>query len=158
MTHTNEPPGFPGWFKGDFLVRWGGEEFLVVAKNMETADAPSLAERVVGFDFVGGEPYEISNRIRVRRSCSVGYAPLPLQLRWPDRVGWEEVIDLADQALYAAKGSGRNCWVGVEDGEGGALPQHLNRQMAALIDAGKLRLRASVSLVVVREALAKAGS
>jgi hypothetical protein len=53
------------------------------------------------------------------RTCSIGFAAYPLLPGAPGRPDWEAVVDLADQALYVAKTSGRNGWVGVS-GAGGA--------------------------------------
>jgi hypothetical protein len=47
----------------------------------------------------------------VRTTCSVGYASYPFLRTDPDLLTWEQVLNLADSALYAAK-KRRNAWVG----------------------------------------------
>ncbi len=42
----------------------------------------------------------------------MGYTAFPLLPGNPDRFGWEQALELADQCLYAAKKSGRDGWVG----------------------------------------------
>jgi hypothetical protein len=46
-----------------------------------------------------------------RTTCSIGYSCYPFLHSDPERYPWEDVLGLADAALYAAKGT-RNTWVG----------------------------------------------
>jgi predicted signal transduction protein with EAL and GGDEF domain len=46
-------------------------------------------------------------------TCSIGYASYPFMNQAPDVVTWEQIINIADNALYAAKKSGRNAWIGI---------------------------------------------
>jgi diguanylate cyclase (GGDEF)-like protein len=94
----------------DYVVRWGGEEFLLVARSTSRVHAPRVAERIRAM--VGDEPFDLGNGTRLRKTCSVGFASFPYLPRKPDAVSWAEVVDLADQALYIAKQAGRNTWVG----------------------------------------------
>ena len=97
--------------RGDDLVaRWGGEEFLAFAPNVEGAELDQLAERIrvamnatpVALD--GGAPIEVS--------VSIGYAAFPLPASHVP-VTWEQAVNLADLSLYTAKNHGRNCAVGI---------------------------------------------
>lgn len=96
----------------DYQVRWGGEEFLVVARQVDRVQARHLAERLCQafsrntFVLPGGGP--------LRQSCSVGFACYPFLPHAPDVLSWLQVIDLADQALYLSKQAGRNTWRGLE--------------------------------------------
>jgi len=98
----------------DFLVRWGGEEFLLVARASDTAAAAALAERLRAT--VAGEPFDLGHGQQLRRTCSVGFAGLPFVAASPQRFGWSQVVELADHALYVAKREGRDRWVGVVSG------------------------------------------
>jgi hypothetical protein len=49
-----------------------------------------------------------------RLTCSLGFACFPFLSDQADEEAWENVVDLADRCLYAAKRSGRNGWVGLE--------------------------------------------
>jgi diguanylate cyclase (GGDEF)-like protein len=97
--------------KSDTLIRWGGEEFLVVSFPTRRSEAETLARRIMS-EF-SERPFDLGNSILVRKSCSVGWAPFPWFLGEPNALDYEEVLKLADRALYAAKDSGRNCSVGL---------------------------------------------
>jgi len=93
----------------DKVGRYGGEEFLLVLPDTDIEGAHILAERVRALmaDFTF-EPQDY------RGTVSIGVAS------WlPGNESWEALVSRADQALYAAKESGRNrvcCWQ--EDGKG----------------------------------------
>jgi two-component system, sensor histidine kinase ChiS len=96
--------------KADYIVRWGGEEFMVVARGLSREKAQHLASRiresVASLDIKVGEK-------NIKVTCSVGYAAYPLCTHSPECYTPEMVIKVADVALYAAKNSGRNAWIGV---------------------------------------------
>tara|TARA_R110002126_G_scaffold282396_3_gene430785 strand:- start:9921 stop:11990 length:2070 start_codon:yes stop_codon:yes gene_type:complete len=95
----------------DYLVRWGGEEFVAVARFIEREDASQLAGRFV--ESVHRAPFEVDEQLSLNVSCSVGYACYPLPADATTQP-WPALLRLADLCLYAAKYSGRNGWVGVQ--------------------------------------------
>lgn len=98
-------------FRGsDFLIRWGGEEFLAVARGASRAKAGELAERIR--TAVNGSPFHFNGNDPIDVTCSIGFAPYPFLCGRPDALSWKETLALADAALYAAKNGGRNAWVG----------------------------------------------
>lgn len=103
---------------GDDLVRWGGEEFLLVARGLGVDGARQLARTVR--DRVAAEALALRGHGHLQASVSVGFACLPFVAAAPQALDWEAVLSLADQALYAAKRLGRNRWVGLA--AGAALP------------------------------------
>jgi diguanylate cyclase (GGDEF)-like protein len=97
--------------KSDDLIRWGGEEFLIVSHEADRDQAGLLAERIVSV--VSREPADLGKGRQVFRTCSVGWAPFPW-LPWaPEAVGYDEVLRLADRALLLAKRSGRHQAIGL---------------------------------------------
>jgi diguanylate cyclase (GGDEF)-like protein len=110
--------------ESDYLVRWGGEEFLAVARDTDRAQAEELAERMRGV--VAAEPFRLDDGGEIAVTCSIGFACVPFELERPQARSWQQVVNLADLALYAAKRSGRNAWVGVHTAHGRAA---LGRQV-----------------------------
>lgn len=96
----------------DVLVRWGGEEFLIVSRYTDRTNAEWLAQRVLSA--VGDKPFSLGRSGQsIHRTCSVGWATFPWFPENPRALGYEEVLTLADRALHQAKESGRNCAVGM---------------------------------------------
>ena len=96
---------------GDHVVRWGGEEFLVVAQDVEPGGISLLADRIRAE--IEAHPFDLGLGKPVRQTCSVGLACFPVLLANPARFSWEQALELADQCLYEAKTGGRNRWVGI---------------------------------------------
>ncbi len=96
----------------DVLIRWGGEEFLLLSRAAERSEAENLAARVL--NAVGEDPYELPGAAQpVQRTCSVGWAPFPWFTEKPELVSYETILKMADRALYRAKDGGRNRAFGV---------------------------------------------
>jgi diguanylate cyclase (GGDEF)-like protein len=86
----------------DVIARWGGEEFLVLLRASDVTQARVAAERVLAG--VAGTPFRQAQG-PVEVTVSIGVAAsgeLPAGARADD------LLELADTRLYAAKGSGRN--------------------------------------------------
>jgi diguanylate cyclase (GGDEF)-like protein len=96
----------------DAVIRWGGEEFLLVSRYTDRQQAHVLAQRVL--DAVGCKPYQGEvTKADLRISCSIGWAVFPWIAEKPASVSHDQVLALADRALYLAKDSGRNRAVGL---------------------------------------------
>ncbi len=80
----------------DSLTRWGGEEFIVLMPDTGLSSASTLAERIR--ESLGGQLFEGVGRVTV----SIGVAEY---LPAASREAW---LERADQAMYRAKGAGRN--------------------------------------------------
>ncbi|CAJ0783332.1 hypothetical protein LMG7141_01376 [Ralstonia condita] len=80
----------------DAVIRWGGEEFMIVLEDCAQKDAVDLAER-------------IRDRVNAYEDAEVGSLSLSLGLATlaPDEA-IDKLISRADSALYDAKRSGRN--------------------------------------------------
>ncbi len=97
--------------ESDFLIRWGGEEFLVVCRSAEREDAVLMAGRILRS--IGGQEFDLGNDRKMVRTCSVGWAPLPWLPLECAELSVDEVLRLADRGLYLAKERGRNRSVGL---------------------------------------------
>jgi diguanylate cyclase (GGDEF)-like protein len=93
----------------DLVVRWGGEEFLILASKLTTEQTDQLAARVLAS--VGSTPV-MANNEALWVTASVGYACFPLP-PYAVPVTWEQAVNLADMALYTAKSQGRNRAIGL---------------------------------------------
>jgi diguanylate cyclase (GGDEF)-like protein len=137
---------------GDHLVRWGGEEFLVVAVGSSRQGAEQLAERMRAA--VADQAFRLDDGSTLHKTCSIGYACLPLAPQWPRALDWQQVLNVADAALYAVKAGGRNGWLGVVQAEA-ASPEALQARLRQPLD-GLLRqdedTEAAVRLVIRRHA------
>jgi diguanylate cyclase (GGDEF)-like protein len=108
----------------DVLIRWGGDEFLVVGRARDLDGVEALPERVrrmierTAFDLGDGQIAHIT--------CSIGFTCYPARVSDLHAVTLEQVVTLADRALYAAKKAGRNAWVGLL-GTAGATAERLAR-------------------------------
>jgi diguanylate cyclase (GGDEF)-like protein len=101
----------------DVLVRWGGEEFLIVSRYTDRREAELLAQRVLSA--VADTPFSVGpSGQTMRRTCSIGWAAFPWFPNDPRAVSYEEVLTIADRGLNRAKHSGRNCAVGMTPASG----------------------------------------
>jgi diguanylate cyclase (GGDEF)-like protein len=116
--------------KSDVLVRWGGEEFLIMSRSTDPAGTPAFCSRVL--EIMAAEPFDLGHGISVQKTCSVGWAAYPWCRGAFEAVCAEESIALADAALYRAKGLGRNQGVGI-------VPTDIASQNAAAIDLRSIR-------------------
>jgi diguanylate cyclase (GGDEF)-like protein len=95
----------------DHVVRWGGEEFLVVARFVHAFEGAAFGEKLRAA--IEQREYVLPDGRTIGRSCSIGFAAFPFLPSDPRGVDWHDVVDIADAALYAVKRSGRNGWAGI---------------------------------------------
>jgi diguanylate cyclase (GGDEF)-like protein len=95
----------------DHQVRWGGEEFLVVARNSRREHATDLAERLLSV--VAQQAFALPDGTSLHQTCSVGFCAFPLDERHPRALAWPKTLQLTDGLLYLAKHAGRNRWQGL---------------------------------------------
>mgnify|MGYP000602937897 CR=1 FL=1 len=104
----------------DLIFRWGGEEFLIVARGAAGLPRSEIANRIVRM--IGKEPFDIGAGAPLVRTCSVGFATFPFYPDSPTTVPLDAVIELTDLSLYRAKATGRNRAVGVSPQSGVPSP------------------------------------
>jgi diguanylate cyclase (GGDEF)-like protein len=94
----------------DLVVRWGGEEFLILAPRAAPEQVEQMAARVLRT--LCDTSIHVGTATGLRVTASIGYARFPLP-PYGTEVPWEQAINLADMALYTAKNQGRNRAVGI---------------------------------------------
>jgi diguanylate cyclase (GGDEF)-like protein len=136
--------------KTDRLIRWGGEEFLVLSLDCQRREAPEMAARMMAA--ISTEPYPIGPEGGVHITTSVGWAAYPFSIE-ESETHPEEVVRLADRGLYRAKRAGRNCAAGIVPVAEAPLPGGtLTGTIELLRDLG-----ISVTFTIVRGEPRKAG-
>lgn len=88
--------------QNDHVGRIGGEEFLVILPGADSHGAGLLAERCRAA--LENEPVILDDGTLVNLTASLGVYTRPEE----DRIAVDDMLDLADQALYRAKQGGRN--------------------------------------------------
>ncbi len=92
---------------GDYLIRWGGEEFLLVLRSMPKGQTTKIIERIRSR--VAESVFNVSKTKDLHLTCSIGFSEYPLSF-CQGALNWEIMVELADQALYHVKQTGRNGW------------------------------------------------
>ncbi|GHA77252.1 ligand-binding sensor domain-containing diguanylate cyclase [Cognatilysobacter bugurensis] len=95
----------------DFVLRWGGEELLVIGHERARDDAHAWATRIV--ESFRTHVFE-TDVGPLKVTCSIGHAVYPMLPAHRDGLGWEAVMNLADAATYLAKREGRDRCIGFE--------------------------------------------
>jgi diguanylate cyclase (GGDEF)-like protein/PAS domain S-box-containing protein len=110
---------------GDLVVRFGGDEFVVVCERVDEADAVELARRIVA---TLSPPVHLAG-VEVRPNASVG-----VTVQTAAHAGPEELIRDCDIAMYQAKAAGKGR-VAVLDERGRAKARDRLQLVADLRDA-----------------------
>ena len=99
--------------QSDYVVRWGGEEFVAVARFINREEAALLAQRML--EIINSDPFNLNNSEVRRQTCSIGYVCFPLVPQVTSQnICFTSLMGIADSCLYAAKAAGKNNWIGVE--------------------------------------------
>jgi len=86
----------------DIVIRYGGDEYTIILVETACTIAGLVAERVRRH--VEDHPFLLAEGYNIRLTCSIGYACCP-----DDTVSKDEILEMADNAMYAVKTSGKNC-------------------------------------------------
>ncbi len=86
----------------DVVIRYGGDEYTIILVETNCVAAGTVAERirklVASHVFMEAEGYNL------HLTCSIGYSCCP-----EDTVSKQELLEMADKAMYVGKSNGRNC-------------------------------------------------
>lgn len=87
--------------RSDLLIRYGGEEFLVLLQDVQGDMSEQVAEKIRSR--IEQHAFEIAAGVKIHKTISVGVAEYP-----KDGDTLYKAIKFSDVALYAAKNQGRN--------------------------------------------------
>ncbi len=134
---------------GDYVVRWGGEEFLLVFRPMPRQAVSGLGERIRRK--IAERVFDVGDGVSLSLTCSIGLAEYPLFRDAPHELGWEQTVELADAALYWVKNNGRDGWAALRptaDSDRDNLLHSLQAGAQSLIDNRQLQIISSLDPVV----------
>ncbi|TDP72951.1 diguanylate cyclase (GGDEF)-like protein [Roseateles toxinivorans] len=124
----------------DLVVRWGGEEFLIVVESRSAETVQALAQRLL--DMIGKPPVSYAGQA-ITVTASIGFASFPIAPH-DLAVNWERAINLVDTVMYMAKAHGRNRAYGIDqlDVQDESALDELAQGMDAAWREGRVGLRA----------------
>ncbi len=88
--------------ESDTVARMGGDEFTVIISNVRTLTSIEHVAKKIGATF--GSPFDLDGKI-CSVSASIGVAIYP-----ENGETAEQLVKIADDAMYAAKYSGKSCY------------------------------------------------
>ncbi|AXH11925.1 GGDEF domain-containing protein [Halarcobacter bivalviorum] len=88
--------------ESDIIIRYGGEEFMILLMGVNSADDALSVARKIG-DRVRENEIDVYAGTKLRKTVSIGLSMYP-----EDSTSFETIIKNADIALYKAKNSGRD--------------------------------------------------
>lgn len=91
--------------ESDILVRFGGEEFVIIFTDTESDMGQSFAERIR--NKIASLTWQVKQDV-VGITASIGVYCMMVDALNPDNYDIDTLIGYADHALYAAKAAGRN--------------------------------------------------
>ena len=133
----------------DVVVRWGGDEFMVIGHATNFNGVKILSERIR--ESIADHLYHLSNGADAEISASIGVSPYPFTEKSSEGFNWEQVSGVADRAAYLAKENGRNAWVSLA-GTSRLQPHDWissSGNVEALIADGKLEVDSSIQQQLV---------
>jgi len=99
----------------DYIVRWGGDEFVIVYQEAGIKEAEKLAESIR--NQVAKQIFRLTEGKAARSSCSIGFCCYPFIEEAPRHFTWEQTLAIADAGMNHAKEQ-RNCWIGISGSSG----------------------------------------
>ncbi len=123
----------------DIVVRWGGEEFLLLLPGVDADGALAIAERLRRD--IAARGFSDGRGGAIHLTCSIGFSLHPLAMD-ADGAVFEAALELADLALYRAKHDGRDTCVGLVANAplpAEILQDPLAPQLDELLARGRLR-------------------
>ena len=128
----------------DLFVRWGGEEFLLVARLEHGQESmKALANRLS--EAAKKSSYQVDKNTEIEVTCTIGAVIYPCGENGSMDISWNKLVKLSDMALYYGKHKQRDCWVCIESI---VQPESWDRLLAQdfeqLVETKKLTISSSI--------------
>jgi diguanylate cyclase (GGDEF)-like protein len=128
----------------DLLTRWGGEEFIFVGRVKTEQEIYQLAERLR--DLIKCRPFQLPDGSEITVTCTIGAVQYPFFEDESLSVPWQQLVSLADMALYWGKNY-RDAWAVVAAGNLSSpeqIPEVLTSPIDELLKSKRLKLTSSL--------------
>ncbi|MGI5307960.1 tetratricopeptide repeat-containing diguanylate cyclase [Rheinheimera sp. WS51] len=89
----------------DLVVRWGGEEILLLLDNISLQQVTGFIQRIL--KTIAQTPVQFEQH-SIDVTASGGFIHLPFAGVNEEKLDWEKVLQIVDMALYLSKVNGRN--------------------------------------------------
>lgn len=119
--------------EGDFVARYGGDEFTVLLPETAADEANEMASRILKATAAMSIPSPTDGAM-ISGTISIGISVFPED----GRVA-EELVQLADSMMYKVKGEGKNAVTAAETRQTVALLKNKNRIISMLYEAVTLK-------------------
>lgn len=86
----------------DVLIRYGGDEYTIILVETSAEVAVRVGERIRRT--IADTPFLAREGYQIKLTASIGYACYP-----EDTTSVQELLMMADRAMYAGKAAGKNC-------------------------------------------------
>ncbi|HSW60840.1 MAG TPA: GGDEF domain-containing protein, partial [bacterium] len=120
----------------DVVIRWGGEEFLVLLKGTTREEAVSIAENIR--KGVEKHSFSTDDGKEIWLTCSIGLSLIPFFRKSPDFLSFDNIVSITDMALYYSKSTGRDRGTYVNSGTSLPLNQEQFQDMLISYDYAEL--------------------
>jgi diguanylate cyclase (GGDEF)-like protein len=127
----------------DYIVRWGGDEFVIAYLDADLDAAARLAEQIRSR--IAKQIFRLADGKAARSSCSIGFCCYPFVADSPGLLSWEQTVAIADAGLNQAK-TQRNYWVGISSTDsstsiGSSFIEAIGLDPLQLERSGHIRIR-----------------
>lgn len=123
----------------DLVLRWGGEEFLIMLRRVDIAATTLFTQRVL--DDIAVRPVTFADQ-QIHVTISAGFLTYPFAGLDEATLGWSKTLQLADMALYLSKVHGRNRGYGLVqlNQPYAAVARQLETDLSQAIEQGQVEI------------------
>ncbi|NVK21609.1 MAG: diguanylate cyclase [Kangiellaceae bacterium] len=129
----------------DTLVRWEGATLVILSRAIAKREQMVQAEKIR--NIIASRKFDLGNGLNIDITCSIGFTRFPFIENSQKPLTWEQIIFIAEKALWVAKTNSRNAWVGIFSNQftrRHEVQTKLSNDLPALILSGQLDYVSSI--------------